>query len=243
MFDWLLVGVAAVFAGMINSVVGSGTLITFPTLLLLGYPPLTANISNNLGLIPGAVTAALGTRHRIEHRKLLRRLLPWSLIGALVGAFALVELPAKVFAVVIPFFIAGGVLLVLIAPRLTKEGAKQRVPHGFVVVLIGLAGVYGGYFGAAQGVLLIGLLTGLSALHIHEANAIKNIAVALVNTCAGVVFILTEHVNWTIAGVVALGSTFGALLGSRHGHRIPVNVYRFLVVVVGLLSILWLVLR
>lgn len=238
--DWLLIGLAAVWAGLINSVVGSGTLVTFPTLVWLGVPPITANISNNIGLVPGAVTAYFGSRDQIQgSRPLLGKLLPLSLIGGLIGAFLLVLLPESIFRGVIPIFILAGVLLVLLAPRIAKVERRSPVPITVLLVLVLIAGVYGGYFGAAQGVILIGVLHGIGALPIHESNAVKNALIAIVNGIASVIFLFSGHINWAIVAVVAVGSTIGALIGSRYGRLIPAPIYRAIVATIGLIAAGW----
>lgn len=240
MGDWLLIGLAAIWAGLINSVVGSGTLVTFPTLVWLGVPPITANISNNIGLVPGAVTAYFGTRKQMRSSSvLLRRLVPWSALGGIGGAVLLVMLPEKVFRGIIPIFILAGVVLVLMAPRIAKIQRSAPVPLSLLAGLVLVAGVYGGYFGAAQGIILIGVLHGIGALAIHESNAVKNALIAVVNGIATLIFLFSRHIDWAIVGVIAIGSTIGALIGSRFGRLIPAPIYRAIVATVGLIAASW----
>lgn len=242
--EWLLIGLAGLWAGLINSVVGSGTLVTFPTLLWLGVPPITANVSNNIGLVPGAITAMLGTRdeHHERSRYFIARLLPASIGGSIAGAALLLVLPEGAFATIAPFLVLLGVILVLGGPRLTRMRGGR--PH-HIAILIGItfgAGIYGGYFGAAQGVILIAVLSVFASLSLHEANALKNLLVGWVNLIAGVIFVFTAQVNWGIAGTIAVGSTLGAYIGARYGRRIPSPLYRAVIVVIGLTSATWLLL-
>lgn len=242
--EWGIIALAGLWAGLVNSVVGSGTLVTFPILLWLGVPPLTANVSNNIGLVPGAITAMLGTRdeHHVDSRRLARRLLPASVLGSLIGAVLLIALPEGAFASVAPFLVLLGVLLVIAGPRLTR--ARDGRPHhaAVLVVVVLVTGIYGGYFGAAQGVILIAVLSVLAAMRLREANALKNLLVGWVNLIAGFIFIFTAHIDWGIVLTIAIGSTIGAYLGARFGRRIPSPVYRTLIVVIGLSSALWLLL-
>jgi uncharacterized membrane protein YfcA len=242
--EWILIGIAGMWAGLINSVVGSGTLVTFPTLLWLGVPPITANVSNNIGLVPGAITAMLGTRdeHHARSRYFIARLLPASIAGSMLGAALLLVLPEGAFAAIAPFLVLAGVGLVIAGPRLTRMRGGRPHHIGFLIGITLVAGIYGGYFGAAQGVILIAVLSVFAALSLREANALKNLLVGWVNLIAGVIFIFTAHVNWAIAGVIAIGSTIGAYVGAKYGRRIPAPVYRTMIVLIGLTSATWLLL-
>lgn len=242
MAEWLLIGTVAIWAGLINSVVGSGTLVTFPTLVWLGIPPLTANVSNNLGLIPGAFTAYLGTKNQLgKDRHLVRALGPWSLAGGAIGAVLLVLLPERVFRDVVPVVILVGVGLVLAGPRISQSrGLRASVATLAIVVFC--TGIYGGYFGAAQGILLLGVLSGIGGVALHEANALKNAFVVLVNGTAGVIFLFSDHIDWLVVLVIALGSSIGAFIGARYGRLIPTNLYRAVIVIVGTAAGAWFLL-
>ena len=249
--DLLLVGLAGVGAGFINTVVGSGTLITFPTLLALGVPPVVANVSNTIGLVPGSFAGAWAMRPELAgQRRRILRLGPLSLVGGVVGAVLLLRLPASAFETIVPVLIGTGCLLVLLQPVLSRRMAARREraaagdgmdaavggPWWLGVGVLG-TGVYGGYFGAAQGVLLLGILgTGLDE-PLPRVNALKNVLAMLVNGVAGVVFILVSHVDWPVAAVIALGSVLGAQLGARVGRLLPPTGYRVVIVVVGVTAI------
>ena len=241
---------AGVGAGTINTVVGSGTLITFPTLLAFGVPPVTANVSNNIGLVPGSLTGAYGYRRElVGQRALVLRLVPASVLGAVVGALLLLVLPAGAFEAVVPVLIGLGVLLVLAQPRISRgvaeraarrraAGVPDRVREGAWVRPAVLAtGVYGGYFGAAQGVLLMGVLGIGVPQDIQRNNAVKNVLAGAVNTVAGLVFAVVADVDWSVVALIAVGATLGGLLGARVGRRLPPVVLRAVIVVVGVVAL------
>ena len=241
---------AGVGAGTINTVVGSGTLITFPTLLAFGVPPVTANVSNNIGLVPGSLTGAYGYRRElVGQRALVLRLVPASVLGAVVGAVLLLVLPAGAFEAVVPVLIGLGVLLVLAQPRISRgvaeraarrraAGVPDRVREGAWVRPTVLAtGVYGGYFGAAQGVLLMGVLGIGVPQDIQRNNAVKNVLAGAVNTVAGLVFAVVADVDWSVVALIAVGATLGGLLGARVGRRLPPVVLRAVIVVVGVVAL------
>lgn len=246
--DLLLVAVAGAGAGFINTVVGSGTLITFPTLLALGVPPVLANVSNSIGLAPGSFAGALASRRdlRGQRRRILRYGLA-TLIGAVVGALLLLRLPPSVFGAVVPALIGLGCLLVVLGPLLTRRIAARRerlgLPHNPEVgprwlfpAIVG-TGAYGGYFGAAQGVLVIGLAGVALPETLARINGLKNVLTGIANGVAGIVFVLVSRVDWPVAGALALGSVLGAQGGARVGRRLPPVLYRGVIVAVGLVAI------
>jgi uncharacterized membrane protein YfcA len=233
---------AAIAAGAINAVVGSGSLITFPTLLAFGFPPVVANVSNNVGLVPGNITSALGYREELAgQRGRLVRLGIASCTGSLAGASALLALPPGVFTVVVPALIVISCVLVVVQPRLSEWVAargKDRTEQGGPLLIAGvfLAGAYGGYFGAAQGVLLIGLLGVFLTEGLQRINAGKNVLVTIVNATAAVVFVIFAHVAWLAVALVAAGSTAGGLIGARVGRRLPPLALRIIIVVIGVVA-------
>jgi uncharacterized protein len=237
---------AAIAAGAINAVVGAGSLITFPTLLAFGIPPVVANVSNNVGLVPGNVSSVFGYREELAgQRRRLVKLGVASCAGALAGACALLALPPGVFEVVVPALIIIACVLVVFQPRLSAWAERgndrtERVgPLLFGAVFV--AGVYGGYFGAAQGVLVIGLLGVALTDSLQRINAGKNVLVTVVNGSAAVVFVIFAHVDWIAAALVAVGSTLGGLSGARVGRRLPPSVLRILVVVIGVIAAIKLI--
>jgi hypothetical protein len=243
----LLVLVAGIWAGAINTVVGSGTLITFPVLLGVGLPPVTANVSNTVGLFPGSFVGAYGYRRELEGQQRRAILLGTaSVIGAVAGAVLLLELPAGAFKAIVPVLIVLALALVVFGKRLTAwlaihgRGATEHVTLPLWLVTLG-TGVYGGYFGAAQGVLLMGFLGLFLVESLQRQNALKNVLAGLVNFVAAVVFIATTHIDWTAALLVAGGSIVGGVLGARIGRRMSPAVLRGVIVVVGIAAIVKLV--
>ncbi|MEU5690917.1 sulfite exporter TauE/SafE family protein [Actinosynnema sp. NPDC020468] len=243
----IIVVLAGVFAGAINTVVGSGTLVTFPVLLAVGLPPVTANVSNSLGLVPGSLSGAWGYRRELEGQAgRVKRLLPASILGGIVGAVLLVLLPANAFSAIVPVLIVIALVLVVIQPWLNKKLAeRERHEHGGVALWIGvfLAGIYGGYFGAAQGVLVMGLMGVLMNEHLQRMNALKNVLTAFVNLVAGVLFIFIADVSWLAVLLLAVGSTVGGQLGAKIGRKLPPAVLRGVIVVVGVAAIVQLLTR
>jgi uncharacterized membrane protein YfcA len=242
----LLVFVAGVGAGTINAVVGSGTLITFPALLAVGYPPVLANVSNTVGLVPGSVSGAVGYRRELAGQlPRLLRLGTASTLGGITGALLLLRLPASAFKAIVPVLIAVGCVLAVAQPWISRRiGPPESAPaHGstFVLVLVYLAGVYGGYFGAAQGVLLIAILGLGLAEPLQRINAAKNVLAGLVNGIAAVVFIAVSDVAWAAAGVIAAGSIVGGVIGASVGRRLPPVALRGVVALVGVVAITKLV--
>ena len=245
---WEAIGVflAGIAAGTINTVVGSGTLITFPTLLAVGVPAVTANVSNSVGLVPGSVSGAWGYRRELAgQRGRLIRLGLASLVGGTVGAVLLLVLPESAFDRIVPVLIALGVVLVIIGPRISARVAKRAEARGglpeagagWVWPTVAGAGVYGGYFGAAQGVLLMAILGIGVDDTMQRHNATKNVLAAIVNGVAGVVFLFAAHIDWRAAGLIAAGSIIGGQVGAHVGRRLPAVALRAVIVVVGVAAI------
>jgi uncharacterized membrane protein YfcA len=239
----LLAGVAA---GTINTVVGSGTLITFPTLLAVGLSPVTANVSNTIGLAPGSASGAWGYRAELAgQRGRLVRLASASFVGGIVGAVLLLVLPSSAFDAIVPVLIALGVVLVLLGPRISARVAARAEargglpPHGagWVWPAVGAAGVYGGYFGAAQGVLLMAILGIGVDDTLQRHNATKNVLAGIVNAIAAVLFIAVADVDWRAVALIAVGSVVGGQLGATVGRRLSPTFLRALIVVVGVAAL------
>ena len=245
--DFLIILLAGIGAGTINTVVGSGSLITFPTLVALGYPPLLANVSNNVGLVPGSVSGVHGYRRElVGQRTRLRRLVPASILGALTGATLLLVLPSSLFDKVVIVLICIALVLVVAQPTLSRRLAGRRVARPGsrheatlgVQVLVALAGVYGGYFGAAQGIILISILGIMIDDHLQRLNGLKNVLAGSVNAAAAIVFILTTDIDWKVVAAIAAGSVIGGQIGARYGRRLNPAALRGLIVVVGLTAVI-----
>jgi uncharacterized protein len=258
MTEWeMLAVVAAGFAaGGINAVVGSGTLVSFPVLLAVGLPPVSATISNSLGLIAGNLSGSIGYRRELRgQRRLLLRLLPASFLGALTGAFLLLHLPASTFEAVVPVLIGVAVLLVAVQPLLQRrlavvpaDGTATRVRGARLAGLFAGAyatGAYGGYFAASQGVLQIGIFGLLLRESLQRLNALKNVLTLTVNTVAAGAYVVvaSDRIDWRAAGLLAAGSLVGGAITARYGRRLPPAVLRTAIVVLGVVAIVVLVNR
>jgi uncharacterized membrane protein YfcA len=239
---------AGIAAGAINTIVGSGSLITFPTLLAFGFAPVVANVSNTVGLVPGALSGAYGYRKEIAGQG--RRILRFGIVtglGGLTGGILLLVLPASAFKDIVPALIVLACILVLIQPAIAKRMAhrerKASQPDGGVLLLLGLyaAGVYGGYFGAAQGVLLMGMMGLALREDLQRINGVKNVLAAIINGVAAVLFIIVAHVAWRPALLLAVGSIIGGQIGAKVGRRLPAVALRAIIVCVGIVAVIRLV--
>jgi uncharacterized protein len=275
----LAIFAAGLAAGTINAVVGSGTLITFPTLLAFGYPPVLANVSNNVGLVPGVASGVHGYRAElVGQRRRVIRLGSASVCGGLVGAILLLVLPAGAFKEIVPALIGIALLMIIFQPRLARWMAARQVartaapeeepdrdggPGGaggtgavrvvapvtqaresavqvggpVLWVLVFLSGVYGGYFGAAQGILLIGLMGVAFTDTMQRINAVKNVMAGLVNGVAALVFVAATHIDWGAAGLIACGAILGGQLGARIGRKLPPLGLRVMIICVGVVAV------
>ena len=244
---FIAIFLAGTAAGTINTVVGSGSLITFPTLVALGYPPLVANVSNNIGLVPGSLSGVYGYRRELRGQtERLRRLVPASFLGGLIGSTLLLVLPSTVFRKVVVVLIAIALVLVIVQPfvarriaaRRSVDAAGTRVVTPALAALVCAAGVYGGYFGAAQGIILIALLGIFLDDHLQRLNACKNVLAMTVNAVASVVFILRTTIDWKVVAIIAVGSTIGGQIGAKVGRRLDPRWLRALIVAVGLTALI-----
>jgi uncharacterized membrane protein YfcA len=248
----VLILLAGFGAGVINALVGSGTLITFPTLVALGYPPVTSTMSNAIGLVAGSASGTWGYRAELGGQwDRLRWQIPASLTGAVLGAFLLLHLPEKVFVEIVPVLLVLALVLVVTGPRIQSwarrraqeagRSAEQVTPARMAVLVIGTfaVGVYGGYFTAAQGILMVGIMGALLPESVQRMNAAKNLLTLLVNVVAAVGYTLVafDRISWPVAGLIAAGSLVGGTLGARYGRRLSPNALRATIVVVGLIGL------
>jgi uncharacterized membrane protein YfcA len=247
-----LVFLAGIGAGTINTVVGSGTLITFPTLLAFGIPPVSASMSNAVGLVPGSVSGTWGYRRELKGQwPRLRWQIPASLAGALVGAWLLLHLPADAFEAIVPVLLVIALILVVTQTRIQRWVRLRAVEAGreetdlttarLWILLFGtfLTGIYGGYFAAAQGVVLVGIMGALVHNSLQELNAAKNLLTLLVNTVSAATYTIVaiDRINWTAAGLIAVGSLMGGFIGAGVGRRLPPMVLRTVIVALGCYAI------
>lgn len=248
----ILIVLAGGAAGAINSLVGSGTLVTFPTLVALGYPPVVSTMSNAIGLIAGGVSGTWGYRRELRGQwRRLRWQVPGSFIGALIGAWLLLHLPEKVFTEVVPVLLIAALILVVLGPKIQDwarrraEAAGQspdKVSRARMAALVFgtfAVGVYGGYFTAAQGILLMGVMGALLPEDVQRMNAAKNLLALIVNVVAAVAYMTVafDRISWPAAGLIALGSLIGGFLGAHYGRRLSPNALRGFIVVVGLIGL------
>ncbi|WP_205602773.1 MULTISPECIES: sulfite exporter TauE/SafE family protein [Mumia] len=255
-----LVLLAGVGAGVINTIVGSGTLITFPTLVAFGVPPVTATMSNAVGLVPGNISGSFGYRRELAGQGfLVKRLLPASLLGSLVGAYLLLHLPEDAFIAVVPVLLVLALILVVVQPPLQKWLNARREASGAAAVTLDtmsaprsaallatvfLCGIYGGYFAAAQGILLMGILGLLVPLALQRMNALKNVLVLGVNVVSATTYVVVatwgggaHELDWTAVGLVAVGSLIGGAVGAGIGRRLPPLLLRACILVLGLIAL------
>lgn len=248
----ILIALAGVAAGAINALVGSGTLVTFPTLVALGYPPVVSTMSNAIGLVAGGFSSTWGYRRELAgqwHR--LRWQIPASFVGAAMGAWLLLHLPEKVFTQVVPVLLIAALILVVIGPRIQNwarrraEEAGRSADHvsprrmAALVFATFAIGIYGGYFTAAQGILLMGAMGALLPEDVQRMNAAKNLLSLVVNIVAAVAYTVVafDRISWLAAGLIAVGSLVGGFLGAHYGRRLSPNALRAFIVVVGLIGL------
>jgi uncharacterized protein len=252
-WEMLAVLAAGIGAGTINTIVGSGTLITFPVLLATGLPPVTATVSNAIGLVPGAISGSIGYRAELAgQRRRVLRLSAVAAAGGITGAVLLLRLPPDAFETIVPVLVTLALVLVVLQPRISRAVQRRRErratpahPDGGPLLTTGLllSSVYGGYFTAAQGVLYMSLMGSLIDDTLQRLNAVKNVLAAVVNSIAALFFAFAADIDWTAALLIAAGSTVGGQIGARTGRRLSPTALRALIVAVGTVAVVQLLLR
>ncbi|HVE94535.1 MAG TPA: sulfite exporter TauE/SafE family protein [Acidimicrobiales bacterium] len=243
------VALAGVVAGGINAVLGSGTLVTFPVLIAYGYSPVVANVSNNIGLVPGTIGGIIGYRRELDGQGVRARTLALgSGAGAALGGTLLLTLPSRVFDSVVPVLILLACVLLALQPRLTRvvvgrRRADARDVGAVSVAATFLAGIYGGYFGAAQGIILVAVLGALVPDALARTTALKNVLAGVVNLVAAVLFVVVADVAWDAVALIGAGSAVGALVGANLGRRVPARILRPIFVAFGVAVAAFLILR
>lgn len=235
---------AGFWAGTINTIVGSGSLITFPTLVAVGFPPLTATVSNTVGLVPGNVTGVIGYRRELAgQRSRILRLGSASVLGAIIGASLLINLGGDVFEAVVPVLVLLGCALVALQPLIARwvKASGRHIDGGWVTrSLVFGTGVYGGYFAAAQGVILTAIFGLTLDEDLQRINAVKNVLVGLVNTVAAIVYLIVAPVNFQAVGLIAAGSVVGGVVGAKLARLLPSMLLRAVIVIVGVVAVITL---
>jgi len=243
--QWLLIALAGFGGGAINAAVGSGTLLVYPVLTGMGIPPVTANGSNGLGLVTGSITSAWTYRSLWRDRlQVLRWPILAGCIGAFIGAVLVIGLDERVFVAVIPWLVLGATALVGLAPFITRwlrtRRASSDTAHRILWPYAGAVGVYSGYFGAGQGIVLLALFGIRYDTDIQRANAAKNAFAAAANLVAALVFLVTGHVDIAVAACIAAGAIPGGYVGGHWARRLADAVLRGLVVLVGIVATIYL---
>ena len=234
---WLLP--AGFIAGICNAIAGGGSLLTFPVFLALGYPPYIANVTNAVGIFTSNIGAVWGYRTQLRTEpRLVAVLGAAGVLGAVVGSVLLLQTGETAFEALVPFLVAAGALLVLVQPRLvavvqrsaTTAGAHARI----AVVVTSVVCIYGGYFGAAMGVMLLGVFGALLHRPLQQLNAYKNAVALCVNATCLVLFALFAPVAWAAAGWMSIGTVLGGLVGARVAKRLSDRYLRLCIVALGL---------
>jgi hypothetical protein len=237
-----LLAAASVVAGAINSVAGGGSLVSFPAALAVGMSPLMANATNAVALMPGSVASAYGYRREIEgDRAVIRLLLPAAALGGAIGSVLLLKTPQTLFNNLVPFLVLFATLLLLVqnlrrpaAPAALDAPWELPKNPAVAVILQLLVGVYGGYFGAGIGIMMLALFAHLGARNIHRMNGVKTVLAAATNAVAAVAFVVARAIDYRAAAIMAAGAIAGGLLGAAGARRIKPAVVRWGVVTIGL---------
>jgi uncharacterized protein len=243
MSDYVLVALAGLLAGGVNAVAGGGTLISFPALLAVGVPPIAANITSSVGLVSGYLGSAVGYRRELsDQRRRMRSLAVVAILGGAVGAVVLLVTPADSFRTIVPYLVILACLLLAGQPRLARWVARR--PSGrtqsedgvtpLVKAGVFVAAIYGSYFGAGLGVLLLGVLGILVSDSLQRLNGLKNMLSFVVNLVGVLIFVVSGQVLWTFAGLLLVSSYTGGVLGARVARRLSPVVLRYSIVTLGL---------
>ena len=236
--DTLLILAAGVVAGAVNAIAGGGTLISFPALLAAGLSPITANITSSVGLLAGYASGSMAYREELRGQQARARgLAVAAVLGGVAGALLLLATPGDAFEGVVPFLVLIASVLLAIQPRMARalasRGQLPDHPGWQAQVAVGVASVYGSYFGAGLGVILLAVLGLLLADGMQRLNALKGVLSLVVNLAGVLVFVVAAEVDWAAAGLLAVGAVVGAYLGVRLARRLPAQAVRAAVVVTG----------
>lgn len=234
-----LIALAALAGGAVNAIAGGGSLITFPVLLAAGLPAVTASMTNTVAMCPGYLGATFAQRAQLEGQGgRAWRLLPLSIAGSLAGSYILLQTTERAFQTLVPFLLVFAALLLALQGRLRKLLAgRAHAKHSvaFAVVPIGAAAVYGAYFGAGMGVMILAVLAVVIDDTLVRANALKQLLSLVINVCAAIVFVVVGTIDWTVALAIAIGSLVGGVIGGQLVSRIPEAVLRWTVIAVALI--------
>ena len=244
-WSYLLLVISGLIAGIVNAVAGGGSLLMYPLLLSLGVAPIMANATTSFSIWPGALSSAWGYRKYIHKlpRHFYFLLLP-CLIGGLIGAILLRNTSNQTFEFIVPWFIILGVVLLIAQPKIhnwisaksAKETKKYRsLVFAIISILLFLIAIYGGYFGAGFGIIMLAFLGFTELSNIHQMNGLKNLAGATLNIAATAYFIVYKLIDWRLLPLLLIGSIIGGLIGSTYSSKLPSNTIRVIVIVIGVL--------
>ncbi|MBV6449358.1 MAG: hypothetical protein MHPDNHAH_00068 [Anaerolineales bacterium] len=244
----LLAALASIAAGLVNALAGGGTLITFPMLVFLGVPPVSANVTNTVALCPGYFGGTLAQRDDLRgQEKRLWSILPASIAGGVIGGYLLLQTGEKLFSALIPYLILlASVLLAIQEPIrawLTRRlGESHRTLESWTWLSVGAASVYGGYFGAGLSVIVLSALGLTLDDSLTRLNALKQAVAFAVNVAAAIFFLFSGQVLWTFALVMAIGALIGGLLGGKLAGKVKPSTLRWTVVLFGIvISIIYFI--
>jgi uncharacterized protein len=229
-----LVAAAALAAGFVNAIAGGGSLLTFPALIAIGLPPIIASLTNTVALCPGYLGATIAQRRELAGQTArMWRVLPVGAVGGVAGALLLLDTGERAFEVIVPFLILFAGILLALQDRLRRflesRGHAQRAA-AFAAIPVGLGAIYGGYFGAGLGVIILASLGVAYADSLTRINALKQSVSLAVNVAAAIVFVFSDLIDWPICGVMLVASLLGGALGGAVASRIPAAVLRWIVV-------------
>jgi uncharacterized membrane protein YfcA len=239
LWTWVLLCLSAFLGGAVNSIAGGGTLLTFPSLLTV-LSPVAANATSTMALLPGSLAAAWGYRGQLaESRRHVVRLWPSSFVGGLIGSLLVIRLPERVFAGLVPWLLVTASTLLLVQRPLVRwvgahphEAPRTRTLVAIIVFQLAV-GIYGGYFGAGIGILMLSSLAFVGIPHIHQMNGVKNLLAASINGITAVIFVTAGVIVWKYAVAMAVFAIAGGYSGARVAQKLPVGVVRAIVVTIG----------
>ena len=252
MLGYAVIAIAGFVAGAINSIAGGGTLLSFPALMWTGRAAVIANATNTVAIWPGSLAGVFGFRHDLKR---VRRWLFWlivpSLAGGICGAILLLHTREKTFVRIVPFLIAGATILLAAQEVISRRfnliaKAHARPTIGWVVFVFAfqfLVALYGGYFGAGMGILMLAALGLIGLTDMHEMNGLKNLLAICINGVAAVYFALAGAVDWPAVAVMAVTSILGGLAGAKLAHKLGRKFVRGAVVAIGVVMTIALALR
>ena len=241
--QWVLIAIASVAAGLVNALAGGGTLITFPTMVSLGFPATVANVTNTVSLLPGYLGATIAQSKDLQGQgKRLYFLLPAGFVGGAFGSYLMLHSGEKLFRALVPYLIllASGLLAIqepirsFIQRRLAKTN-KKTIPDAWAVFPVMVAGIYGGYFGAGLGVIVLAVLGLLIDETLIRLNAVKQAIAFSANLSAALLFVFSGKVNWQVAIVMAVGAMIGGSLGGKVAGKLKPATLRWTVVTFGVI--------